>query len=296
MKDNRRKKIYMALSGVAIVAMMGISFASIRGCTRNDVATPTEATATDAVSEVTTVVDKTTEVVTTEKVSTKGKESGSISGGVKGDHNTKEGTSEEKSDDNDTKTPGRTTEGTTEYTGSTEEPTTQRQADNDDGSTKKPPKKDEGKKDDGGKKEPEKSTQTPVTPEKPAKPDKPDKPAKHVHTWKECTKEHPAITHKETKNVKVKDAWDEKVTTEVYHIFCGGCDMDFTAAGYSSSDDYITLHTNSCKGGSSYYGYPVPETKTVHHDAVYEDRTITVTDKEAWTERWVECTTCGARQ
>ena len=112
------------------------------------------------------------------------------------------------------------------------------------------------------------------------------------HTWKKVTKHHDAVTHKES--VKIKDAWDEKVTTEVKHWFCGGCDMDFTAAGYSSSDDYIVLHTNSCQGGSSYYGYPVPETKTVHHDAIYEDRTITVTDKEAWTEHWKECTTCGA--
>lgn len=279
MKDNRRKKIYMALSGVAIVAMMGISFASIRGCTRSDVATPTEATATDAVSEVTTVVDKTTEVVTTEKSKSNNKKGGSISGGVKGDHNTKEGTSEEKSDDNDTKTPG-----TTEYTGSTEEPTTQRQADNDDDSTKKPPKKDEGKKDDG-KKEPE-TTQAPVTPEKP------DKPAKHVHTWKECTKEHPAETHDVTKRVLVKEAWDEEKTTEVKHWFCSGCYMDLTAAGCSMDD--ITLHTISCQGGSSYYVQYVPVIKTVHHDAVYEDRTITVTDKEAWTEHWQECTSCGA--
>ena len=269
--------------------MMGISFASIRGCTRRDVATPTEATATDAVSEVTTVVDRTTEVTTTEKSKSNDKKGGSISGGVKGDHNTKEGTSEEKSDDNDTKTPG-----TTEHTRSTEEPTTQRQADNDDGSTKNPPKKDEGKKDDGGKKEPEKSTQTPVTPEKPEKPAKPDKPAKHVHTWKECTKEHPAVTHKETKSVKIKDAWDEKVTTTEGHIFCGGCGMDFTAAGYTQEDDFISVHTRSCQGGCSYYGYPVEVTKTVHHDAVYEDRTITVTDKEAWTEHWKECTSCGA--
>lgn len=281
MKDNRRKKIYMALSGVAIVAMMGISFASIRGCTRSDVVTPTEATATDAVSEVTTVVDKTTEVVTTEKSKSNNKKGGSISGGVKGDHNTKEGTSEEKSDDNDTKTPG-----TTEHTGSTEEPTTQRQADNDDGSTKNPPKKDEGKKDDGGKKEPEKSTQTPVTPEKPEKPVKSDKPAKHVHTWVK----HPAETHQETKRVLVKEAWDEEKTTEVVHWFCGGCDMDLTAAGYSADDDNFERHILSCQGGSSYYADYVPVTKTIHHDAVYEDRTITVTDKEAWEE----CTTCGA--
>lgn len=285
MKDNRRKKIYMALSGVAIVAMMGISFASIRGCTRSDVATPTEATATDAVSEVTTVVDKTTEVATTEKSKSNNKKGGSISGGVKGNHNTKEGTSEEKSDDNDTKTPG-----TTEHTRSTEEPTTQRQADNDDGSTKNPPKKDEGKKDDGGKKEPEKSTQTPVTPEKPEKPVKPDKPTEHVHTWKEHTKEHPAVTHKET--VKIKDAWDEEVTDTERHWFCAGCGMDFTAAGYSSSDDYIIVHTRSCQGGSSYYFQYVPVVKTVHHDAVYEDQTVT--DKEAWIEHWKECTTCGA--
>lgn len=289
MKDNRRKKIYMALGGVAIVAMMGISFASIRGCTRSDVATPTEATATDAVSEVTTVVDKTTEVVTTEKSKSNNKKGGSISGGVKGDHNTKEGTSEEKSDDNDTKTPG-----TTEHTRSTEEPTTQRQADNDDdGSSKKPPKKDEGKKDDGGKKEPEKSTQTPVTPEKPEKPAKPDKPAKHVHTWKECTEEHPAETHDVTKKVLVKEAWDEEKTSTVRHWFCGGCNMDLTAAGCISVEE-IGSHVDNCKGGSSYYVQYVPVTETVHHDAVYEDRIITVTDKEAWTEHWEECTTCGA--
>lgn len=274
----------MALGGVAIVAMMGISFVSIRGCTRSDVATPTEATATDAVSEVTTVVNKTTEVVTTEKVSTKGKESGSISGGVKKDKNTKGDKSDEGSDDKNNKTPG-----TTEYTGNTEEPTTQRQADNDGESTRKPPKKDDSERNGGGEKEPE-TTQAPETSEKPDNTD--DKPAQHVHIWKEYTKEHPAVTHKET--VKIKDAWDEEVTTTVRHWFCGGCDMDFTAAGYSPSDDYIITHVASCQGGSSYYSDFVPVVETIHHDAVYEDQTIT--DKEAWTERWVECTTCGARQ
>lgn len=112
------------------------------------------------------------------------------------------------------------------------------------------------------------------------------------HTWKECTKEHPAVTHKETKSVKIKDAWDEEKTTTVKHWFCSGCYMDLTAAGCSMDD--ITLHTISCQGGSSYYVQYVPVTKTVHHDAVYEDRTITVTDKEAWTEHWQECTSCGA--
>lgn len=106
------------------------------------------------------------------------------------------------------------------------------------------------------------------------------------HTWVK----HPAETHQETKRVLVKEAWDEKVTTTEGHIFCGGCDMDFTAAGYSQSDDYIITHCLKCQGGSSSYDYPVTVTKTVHHDAVYEDQTITVTDKEAWEE----CTTCGA--
>ena len=117
------------------------------------------------------------------------------------------------------------------------------------------------------------------------------------HTWKDVTKHHDAITHKETKRVKIKDAWDEEVTDTEYHLFCGGCGMDFTAAGYTSSDDYIIRHTSSCQGGCSYYDNPVPVTKTVHHDAVYKDQTITIVDKEEWDEYlYTECTTCGARK
>ena len=113
------------------------------------------------------------------------------------------------------------------------------------------------------------------------------------HTWKDVTKHHDAVTHKES--VKIKDAWDEKVTTTEGHIFCAGCGMDYTAAGYSSSDDYIIIHSRSCQGGSSYYGDDVLVTKTVHHDAVYEDQTVT--DKPAWDEYlYSECTTCGAIQ
>ena len=289
MKDNRRKKIYMALGGVAVVAMMGISLVSIRGCTRSDVATPTEATATDAVSEVTTVVNKTTEVVTTEKSKSNNKKGGSISSGVKvkKDHNTKESTSEEKSTDNNTKTPG-----TTEYTGNTEEPTTQRQADNDGGSTRKPSKKDDGERNGGGEKEPE-TTQAPATSEKPDNTD--DKPAQHVHTWKRVTKHHDAITHTKTKHVKIKDAWDEEVTTSETHLFCNNCDLDLTIA-YGGAGSSMDNHLLTCGGGTGCYSYPVPITTKEHHDPVYEDQTVTVTDKEAWTECWVECTTCGARQ
>lgn len=110
------------------------------------------------------------------------------------------------------------------------------------------------------------------------------------HTWKDVTKHHDAETHDETKRVLVKEAWDEEKIITARHWFCAGCGMDFTAAGYSQSDDYITIHVGDCKGGSSYYVDYVPVVETIHHDAVYEDRTITVTDKEAWEE----CTSCGA--
>lgn len=71
------------------------------------------------------------------------------------------------------------------------------------------------------------------------------------HTWKEHTKDHPAVTHDETKRVLVKEAWDEEKTTEVKHWFCSGCYMDLTAAGFSKDD--IIIHVQDCQGGSSYY-------------------------------------------
>jgi len=114
------------------------------------------------------------------------------------------------------------------------------------------------------------------------------------HTWKKVTKHHDAITHKETKSVKIKDAWDEEVTNTVRHWFCAGCGIDLTIKYGSADNEDFIMHVLYCQGGSSYYSDFVPVTETVHHDAVYEDRTITVTDKEAWTEHWKECTTCGA--
>lgn len=271
MKDNRRKKIYMALGGVAIVAMMGISLVSIRGCTRSDVATPTEATATDAVSEVTTVVNKTTEVVTTEKSKSKNKKGGSISSGVKvkKDHNTKESTSEEKSTDNNTKTPG-----TTEYTGNTEEPTTQRQADNDGGSTRKPPKKD-----DGGKKNPQPTTQSPTTEQATTREPVTEKSTteepvttEHQHNWVEVKHE-----------AEVKPAWREEVHTTETHVVCKGCGEDFYLTGHAGDYDYYNYHVDSVCHSS--YG-----SKTV--DVVsYVDHPKEVI-KEAYTS--YKCSTCGA--
>lgn len=270
MKDNRRKKIYMALGGVAVVAMMGISLVSIRGCTRSDVATPTEATATDAVSEVTTVVNKTTEVVTTEKSKSNNKKGGSISGGVKvkKDHNTKESTSEEKSTDNNTKTPG-----TTEYTGNTEEPTTQRQADNDGESTRKPPKKD-----DSGKKNPQPTTQSPTTEEVTTREPVTEKPTteepvttEHQHNWVEVKHE-----------AEVKPAWREEVHTTEYHTFCGGCGEDMDATGHVDDYDYYNYHASKCQ--ASYYSKPIDVVSYVNHPKEVI--------KEAYTS--YKCSTCGA--
>lgn len=282
--SKKRKCIIVSICLVIVLAIISCVF--IKKNISNDNNYKTTEKNKDTATK-TEVVNKTTEVVTTEKAGAKDKKNGSISGGVKvkKDHNTKESTSEEKSADNNTKTPG-----TTEYTGSTEEPTTQRQADNDGGSTRKPSKKDDGEG-NGGEKKPE-TTQAPATPEKS---DNTDKSEKHVHTWKEFTKEHPAVTHKETKSVKIKDAWDEEVTTSETHLFCNNCDLDLTIA-YGGTGSLMDDHLLTCGGGTGCYSYPVPITTKKHHDPIYEDQTVIVTDREAWTERWVECTTCGARQ
>lgn len=272
MKDNRRKKIYMAFGGVAIVAMMGISLVSIRGCTRSDVATPTEATATDAVSEVTTVVNKTTEVVTTEKSKSNNKKGGSISSGVKvkKDHSTKESTSEEKSTDNNIKTPG-----TTEYTGNTEEPTTQRQADNDGESTRKP-----SKKDDDGKKNPQPTTQSPTIEEVTTSEPVTEKPTteepvttEHQHNWV-------AVKHE----AEVKPAWREEVHTTETHVVCKNCGYDFTAMGHGDDYDFITDHCLDVCDGSNYGTKRVDVVSYVDHP----EETI----KAAYTS--YKCSTCGA--
>ena len=113
------------------------------------------------------------------------------------------------------------------------------------------------------------------------------------HKWKEVKKWHKPVTHKETKKVLVKDAWDEKVTTTEDHAFCGGCDMDFTAAGYSMTN--INIHISKCQGGTSWYSYPVPVSQTIHHDATYKDQEVTVTDKEGyWEVTGYKCSLCGA--
>ena len=121
----------------------------------------------------------------------------------------------------------------------------------------------------------------------------------HTHTWVNVTKtvNHPAVTHQEdvyeNRQVKVKDAWDEKVRVDA-GAECRQC-------GYRTTNpDDMTKHCLEY-GHSS---HNISEYKTVHHDAVYKTQRVkvgtrTVTDKAAWTETVVtgqKCSSCGKRK
>ena len=121
----------------------------------------------------------------------------------------------------------------------------------------------------------------------------------HTHTWVNVTKtvNHPAVTHQEdvyeNRQVKVKDAWDEKVKT--------GAVQECRQCGYRTTDpdamgEHMLENGHSCH---TVYTY-----ETVHHDAVYETQRVkvgtrTVTDRAAWTETAVigqKCSSCGKRK
>lgn len=121
----------------------------------------------------------------------------------------------------------------------------------------------------------------------------------HTHTWVNVTKivNHPAVTHQEdvyeNRQVKVKDAWDEKVKT--------GAVQECRQCGYRTTDpdamgEHMLENGHSCH---TVYTY-----ETVHHDAVYETQRVktgtkTVVDKAAWTETVVigqKCSSCGKRK
>ena len=119
----------------------------------------------------------------------------------------------------------------------------------------------------------------------------------HTHTWVNVTKtvNHPAQTHQEdvyeNRQVKVKDAWDEKVYVGTT-IVCRQC--GYTTSDQESMDVHMLETGHSATSKNNY--------KTVHHDAVYETQRVkvgtkTVVDKAAWTETVVtgkKCTSCGA--
>ena len=121
----------------------------------------------------------------------------------------------------------------------------------------------------------------------------------HTHTWVNVTKtvNHPAQTHQEdvyeNRQVKVKDAWDEKVYVGTT-IVCRQC--GYTTSDQESMDVHMLETGHSATSKNNY--------KTVHHDAVYETKRVktgtkTVVDKAAWTETVVtgqKCSSCGKRK
>lgn len=121
----------------------------------------------------------------------------------------------------------------------------------------------------------------------------------HTHTWVNVTKtvNHPAETHQEdvyeNRQVKVKDAWDEKVYVKTVQI-CRQC--GFTTSNPDEMTEHMLEYGHSCTFRDIY--------ETVHHDAVYETQRVkvgtrTVTDRAAWTETVVigqKCSSCGKRK
>lgn len=121
----------------------------------------------------------------------------------------------------------------------------------------------------------------------------------HTHTWVNVTKtvNHPAVTHQEdvyeNRQVKVKDAWDEKVYVKTV-ITCRQC--GFTTSSPDEMENHMLENGHSCHSQDIY--------KTVHHDAVYETQRVkvgtrTVTDRVAWTETVVigqKCSSCGKKK
>ena len=121
----------------------------------------------------------------------------------------------------------------------------------------------------------------------------------HTHTWVNITKtvNHPAVTHQEdvyeNRQVKVKDAWDEKVYVKTV-ITCRQC--GFTTSSPDEMENHMLENGHSCHSQDIY--------KTVHHDAVYETKRVktgtkTVVDRAAWTETVVigqKCSSCGKRK
>lgn len=120
-----------------------------------------------------------------------------------------------------------------------------------------------------------------------------------THTWVNVTKtvNHPAVTHQEdvyeNRQVKVKDAWDEKVYVKTV-ITCRQC--GFSTSSPDEMENHMLENGHSCSSQAIY--------KTVHHDAVYETQRVkvgtrTVTDRAAWTETVVigqKCSSCGKRK
>ena len=120
----------------------------------------------------------------------------------------------------------------------------------------------------------------------------PAKPAQHVHNWVH----HDATGHYET--VVVKEAWDEQTTVQEArtrtYVICNGCGQkfygdDILRHGDEATDEELLNGCGSC-GGAQIETYYVDVPKTIHHDAVTEQRWVQ--DSAAYDS----CSTCGAKK
>lgn len=106
--------------------------------------------------------------------------------------------------------------------------------------------------------------------------------ATHTHTWQHIE----ATGHYET--VIIQDAWDEQVSVyeNVEHTICNVCGAELTLKNISAHQEaHILAYEGS--GWHSEWSYEQIGTKTVHHDAVTEQKWIQDT------QAYDKCTTCG---
>jgi len=118
------------------------------------------------------------------------------------------------------------------------------------------------------------------------------------------TIEHPAVTHTETRTVIEEEAWTETVTTEAAHwlrySYNGRWDSNTEAPAFPGYEwqpnvegdphridvagAYWRSDGNSGNGDWFYLEWIEAVTRTVEHSAITHEETVTITDKEAWTE------------
>lgn len=99
--------------------------------------------------------------------------------------------------------------------------------------------------------------------------------------WTE-TIEHPAETHEEQQWVVDQEAWDEPVYEN--HTICYTCREQ--GLGNVIIDGQAGAHQimHAEKGETCHYGTETIQVDTIHHDEVGHWETVTIVDKEAWTE------------
>jgi len=112
-------------------------------------------------------------------------------------------------------------------------------------------------------KETAKATKAPKATEKAKKTSAP-KETGHVHNW---------IPIKESQRVCVSEAYDEPIYEEIGYWHCSCGHDDYTSA---DNDAHMEAHALAGEGASWSIMHKTIQTGTKHHDAVYENREVTV--------------------